>query len=96
MADPSNSQSDFERVFRSFTLGKDKTLAPQNWFHDQKLRRRRLSKLGAKTEVIVLDSEDESDIQKAEPQRTEEELGSMTPLSMFTGVFGASAFIASY
>jgi hypothetical protein len=64
---PSSLQSDFERVFKPFALGKDKTLAPQNWFHDQKMRRRRTSKLKSKVEVIVLDSEDECDVETIEP-----------------------------
>jgi chromatin assembly factor 1 subunit A len=93
---PSTLQSDFERVFKPFVLGKDKTLAPQNWFHDQKLRRRRTAKVGSKTEAIVLDSEDERDVEMVEPQPTEEELKAMTPLSASNLLFTASVFITGY
>jgi len=89
---PSSLQSDFERVFKPFALGKDKTLAPQNWFHDQRMLRRRASKLGAGIEVIVLDSEDEHDSEMIERQPTEEELKVMTPLGMSSALF-TSAFI---
>lgn len=89
---PSSLQSDFERLFKPFALGKDKTLAPQNWFHDQRTRRRRASKLGSQTEVIVLDSEDERDVEMLERQPTEEELNAMTPLGIFSVLFTSALF----
>jgi chromatin assembly factor 1 subunit A len=89
-------QSEFERVFKAFALGKDKTLAPQNWFHDQRLRRRRASKQRSKTEVIVLDSDEEQDVKMAGPQPTEDELKAMTPLSKSSVLFTALSFITLY
>ena len=92
---PSVSQSDFERVFRPFALGKDKILAPKNWFHDRRSRRRRKSK---PRDVIVLDSEEEldDDIRMAEPQPTEEELQAMSSLCMSFILSSAPAFITAY
>jgi len=59
-AGPSKIQSDFERVFKPFVLGKDKVLAPQNWFHDQRRRRRRAVE-ASDNGAMVIESEDESD-----------------------------------
>lgn len=91
---PSSIQSDFERIFKPFALGKDKTLAPQNWFRNQRMLRRRASKLRSGIEVIVLDSEeDERDVEMIERQPTEEELKSMTPLGISSALSTPSAFI---
>lgn len=92
---PSVSQSDFERVFKPFALGKDKILAPKNWFHDRKSRRRRASEA---RDVIVLDGEEEldDDIKMVELQPTEEELQAMSPLCMFIILSAVPAFMTAY
>jgi chromatin assembly factor 1 subunit A len=51
---PSTSNtSDFDRVFRPFTIKKDAELAPINWIQDAKRR-----KLNADADVIVIDEDD--------------------------------------
>jgi chromatin assembly factor 1 subunit A len=65
-AGPSTIQSDFERVFKPFVLGKDKILAPQNWFHDQRRRRRRAVE-ALDNGAIVIESEDECDAKMSRP-----------------------------
>lgn len=80
VAGPSKIQSDFERVFKPFVLGKDKVLAPQNWFHDQRKRRRRAVEV-LDNGAIIIGSEDERDMNMSEPQPTEEEICAMSPRS---------------
>ena len=84
VAGPSKIQTDFERVFKPFALGKDKVLAPQNWFQAQKKHVRRTAVAQTSNrEVIVLESEDESDVVMTEHQATEKDLESMTSRGMF-------------
>ena len=52
----SNTLSEFDRVFRPFTLKKDAELAPINWIQDAKRRKR-----NADVEVIVIDEDDDGD-----------------------------------
>ena len=79
VAGPSKIQTDFERVFKPFALGRDKVLAPQNWFQAQKKHARRAAVAqGSDREVIVLESEDESDVVMTENYPSEKDLESMT------------------
>jgi len=83
IAGPSKIQTDFERIFKPFALGKDKVLAPQNWFQVQKKQARRAANAQrSNREVIILESEDESDIVMTEHQPSEKDLESMTSQGM--------------
>ncbi|KAF9533495.1 hypothetical protein CPB83DRAFT_880065 [Crepidotus variabilis] len=79
VAGPSKVQSDFERTFKPFVLGKDKVLAPQNWFKAERKRRRRIAAQGTSKTIIVVDSEDEHDVEMIDTYPSHEELSSMTP-----------------
>jgi len=63
----SNTLSEFDRVFRPFTLKKDAELAPINWIRDAKRRKR-----NAGIEVIVIDEDDagDHDVEMGEPDPT--------------------------
>ena len=63
----SNSVSEFDRVFRPFTLKKDAEIAPINWIQDAKRRKR-----NADVEVIVIDEDDsrDHDVEMIEPEPT--------------------------
>ncbi|KAI0003285.1 hypothetical protein BJV74DRAFT_943985 [Russula compacta] len=60
-----NTLSDFDRVFRPFTLKKDAELAPMNWFQEAKRRKRY-----ADADVIVIDDDDTRDdcVEMSEPE----------------------------
>ena len=75
VAGPSKLQTDFERTFKPFILGKDKVLAPTNWFLAAKRR---------KTEVIVIDSDDTVEDVKMQDEPSSEELNNMSPQGMFS------------
>ena len=63
----SATQSEFDRVFKPFTLKKDAELAPTNWFQDAKRR-----KQFADADVIVIDDDGtpsgDCDIEMIEPE----------------------------
>jgi len=61
----SNTLSDFDRVFRPFTLKKGAELAPTHWFQEAKRRKR-----NADVEVIVIDEDDtgDHDVEMCEPE----------------------------
>lgn len=60
---PSNTLSDFDKVFRPFVLKRDAELAPINWFRDARQKRR------ADADVIVIDEDDIEihDVEMSEP-----------------------------
>ncbi|KAJ3508632.1 hypothetical protein NLJ89_g5647 [Agrocybe chaxingu] len=89
VAGPSKVQSDFERVFKPFVLQKDKVLAPQNWFLAEKNRRRTALPSAPKTEVIVVDSDDEPDVEMQDPQPTEQELAAMSPQEHLSAILSS-------
>jgi chromatin assembly factor 1 subunit A len=82
VAGPSKLQTDFERTFKPFVLGKDKVLAPVNWFLAAK-KRRKTSSHSNRTEVILIDGDDEEieDV-KMQDAHTSEELHNMTSQGM--------------
>ena len=63
----STTLSEFDRVFKPFTLKKDVELAPTNWFQDAKRRQR-----FADADVIVIDDDGtagvDRDIEMIEPE----------------------------
>jgi len=63
----SNTLSEFDRVFRPFTLKKDADLAPINWIQDAKRRKR-----NADVEIFVIDEDDagDHDVEVGEPHPT--------------------------
>lgn len=83
VAGPSTIRSDFEKTFKPFVLQKDKTLAPSNWFLAEKKRlRRSASRPTSKKDVILVDSEDDSDIEMLDPPVSETVLKSMSAEGM--------------
>jgi len=88
VAGPSGMKSDFEKTFRPFVLQKDKTLAPSNWFLAEKRRKRALAKQPNNTEVIILDSDEEVDVEMQDPQPSEQELAAMAPQGRLYGSCG--------
>ena len=81
VAGPSKLQTDFERTFKPFVLGKDKVLAPANWFLATK--RRKISSHSNRTEVISIDSDDNEDVKMQDVPSTEE-LNNMSSQGMFS------------
>jgi chromatin assembly factor 1 subunit A len=77
VAGPSKLQTDFERTFKPFVLGKDKVLAPTNWFLAAK--KRKTSSHSNRTEVIVIDSDDKVEDVKMQDVPSSEELNNMSP-----------------
>jgi len=76
-AGPSNQQSDFEKTFRPYILGKDKTVAPINHFISAKRRQKSRQTSG---DVIVIDEDtDQDDVHVVERKLSEMELESMSP-----------------
>jgi len=58
VAQPSSSQSDFEKTFKPFVLKKEANLAPVNWFLEQKGRRKSsLTSMASDRDVIVVDDD---------------------------------------
>ena len=82
VAGPSKLQTDFERTFKPFVLGKNKILAPTNWFLAAK--RRKTSGHSNDTEVILIDSDDKVEGDKMQDVPRSEELHNMTPHGMFS------------
>jgi chromatin assembly factor 1 subunit A len=82
VAGPSKLQTDFERTFKPFVLGKDKVLAPANWFLEAK--RRKTSSHSNRTEVILIDSDDKVEDVKMQDVPSSEELSNMSPQGMFS------------
>ena len=82
IAGPSNLQTDFERTFKPFVLGKNKVLAPTNWFLAAK-RRKSSGHLNG-TEVILIDSDDKVEDDKMQDVPSSEELYNMTPHGVFS------------
>lgn len=72
-----DEQPDFERVFKPFVLGKDKVLAPQNWFHAERKRRQKAKTQESGPTIVIDDSENEEDIVMEDPHPSEAELASM-------------------
>ena len=62
-----NTLSEFDRVFRPFTLKKDTELAPINWFQNAKIRKR-----NEDVEIILIDEDDagDHDVEMNEPEPT--------------------------
>ncbi|CAA7265402.1 unnamed protein product [Cyclocybe aegerita] len=89
VAGPSKVQSDFERVFKPFVLQKDKVLASQNWFLAEKKRRRTALSSAPNTQVIVVDSDDEFDVEMQDPQPTEQELAAMSPQERLNAILSS-------
>ena len=82
VAGPSKPQTDFERTFKPFVLGKNKVLAPTNWFLASK--RRKTSSHSNRTEVILIDNDDEVEGDKMQDVPSSEELNNMSPQGMFS------------
>ena len=82
VAGPSKLQSDFERTFKPFVLGKDKVLAPANWFLASK--KRKTSSHSNRTEVILIDSDDKVEDDMMQDVPSSEELNKMSPQGMFS------------
>lgn len=91
VAGPSKLQTDFERTFKPFVLGKDKVLAPTNWFLAAK--RRKTSSNSNRTEVIVIDSDDKVEDVKMQDVPSSEELNNMSPQGMFYRFYLAKFFM---
>ena len=82
VAGPSKLQTDFERTFKSFVLGKNKVLAPTNWFLAAK--RRKASSHSNGTEVILIDGDDQAEDDKLQDVLSSEELNNMNPQGIFS------------
>jgi chromatin assembly factor 1 subunit A len=91
VAGPSKLQTDFERTFKPFVLGKDKVLAPANWFLAAK--RRKTSSHSNRTEVILIDCDDKVEDDKMQEVPSTEELNNMSPQGMFSRFCFAKFFI---
>ena len=81
VAGPSKLQTDFERTFKPFVLGKDKVLAPANWFLAAK--RRKASNHSNRTEVIVIDGDVNVEDVNMQDVPSSEELNNTSPQGMF-------------
>ena len=89
--------SDFERTFRPFSLKKDAEIAPVNWFHEVRGKRRSEKGKGHRVEgdVIVIDDDDDEerkgkdedvemvDLTQEKDTRKELDLGQMTAEGAF-------------
>ena len=93
VAGPSKLQTDFERTFKPFVLGKDKVLAPVNWFLATK--RRKTSSHSNRTEVIVIDSDDKVEDVTMQDVLSSEELNDMSPQGIFSRFCLAKLFMHS-
>jgi chromatin assembly factor 1 subunit A len=82
VAGPSNLQTDFERTFKPFVLGKNKVLAPTNWF--LAARRRKTSSHSNQSEVIIIDGDDKVEDGKMQDIPSSEELNNMSPQGVFS------------
>ena len=82
VAGPSKLQTDFERTFKPFVLGKNKVLAPTNWFLAAKSRK--ASGHPNRTEVILIDSDDQVEVDTMQDVPSNEELYNMSPHGMFS------------
>ena len=86
VAGPSKVQTEFERTFKPFVLGKDKVLAPANWFLAAK--RRKASGDSNRKDVILIDSDDdEVEDVKMQDAHTSEELNNMSSRGIFSLIF---------
>lgn len=92
VAGPSKLQTDFERTFKPFVLGKNKVLAPTNWFLAAK--RRKTSSHSNRTEVILIDSDDKVEDDMMEEAPSSEELNNMSPQGLFSRFLLAKIFNA--
>ena len=90
VAGPSKLQTDFERTFKPFVLGKNKALAPTNWFLAAK---RKTSSHSNRTEVTLIDSDDEVEVDKMPDVPSSEELNNMSPQGIFSRFCLAKFFI---
>ncbi|KDR81817.1 hypothetical protein GALMADRAFT_240043 [Galerina marginata CBS 339.88] len=86
IAGPSNTHSDFQKVFKPFVLQKDKVMAPSNWFKAEKKRKRRTASTSPNNEIIIIDSDEEVDVEMLDPQPTAEALATMTPRDHLTNI----------
>ena len=91
VAGPSKLQTEFERTFKPFVLGKDKVLAPSNWFLAAK--RRKTSSNSNRTEVILIDGDDEVEDIKMQDVLSSEELNNMSSQGMFSRFWLARFFM---
>ena len=91
VAGPSKLQTDFERTFKPFVLGKNKVLAPANWFLAEK--RRKTSSHSNRTEAILIDSDDKVEDDKMPDVPSCEELNNMSPQGIFSHFCFAKFFM---
>ena len=82
VAGPSKLPTDFERTFKPFVLGKNKVLAPTNWFLAAKRRKTSCHSNG--TEVILIDGDDKVEDDKMQDLHSSEELNNMSPQGIFS------------
>ena len=80
VAGPSKLPTDFERTFKLVVLGKNKVLAPTNWFLAAKRRETSSHENRSNgTEVILIDSDDKVEDDKMQDVPGSEELNNMGP-----------------
>ncbi|KAG6888480.1 hypothetical protein C0995_007906 [Termitomyces sp. Mi166 len=63
VAGPSNITSEFEKTFKPFVLKKDTELAPVNWFHESRKRKKRSSPKVHDGVIVIDDDENDRDVE---------------------------------
>ena len=91
IAGPSKLHTDFERTFKPFVLGKNKVLAPTNWFLAAK--RKKKSSHSNRMEVTLTDCDNIVEGDKTEDVPSSEELDNMSTQGMLSRFCIAKFFI---